>query len=109
MSYHVIVTPMVGDKILEYGRYIAEQSGSLKVAEKWIGRIYAAIDALDVFPRRFNLAEEDEHRDYEIRCKVIGNYLVLYTIDDTKQTVTVIGFRHGHRLPRPEELPEDRP
>ena len=109
MSYRVIVTPIVGDKILEYGRYIAEQSGSLQVAEKWIGGVYAAIDTLDVFPRRFNLAEEDEHRDYEIRRKVIGNYLALYHIDDAEKKVTVIGFRHGHRLPRPEELPEDRP
>ena len=49
-------------------RYIAEQSGSVEIAERWVGRVYDAIETLDVFPHRFELAEEDAHRGYEIRA-----------------------------------------
>lgn len=107
MKYRVVVAPVAVDKIVEYGLYIAKRSRSLKIAEDWIDRVYAAIDTLDIFPHRFDLAEEDAHRDYEIRRQVIGNYLALYTTNDDKKTVTVIGFRHGARLPRPDELPGD--
>jgi len=69
--------------------------------------VYDAIETLAFFPRRFALAEEDAHRPYEIRRMLIGNYLALYTIDDSVRTVKLIAFRHGARLPRPEELPEE--
>ncbi len=62
---------------------------------------------LDIFPHRFGLAEEDAHRSYEIRRLIFGNYLAIYTIDEVRKTVKVVGFRHGARLPQPDELPED--
>ncbi len=37
---------------------------------------------------------------------ILGDYLLTYTINDRKQVVWVIGFRHGSRLPRVDELPE---
>ena len=106
IHYSVVVAPIAAEKIAEYGRYIAEASGSSEVAERWIDRVYATIEKLDHFPRRFELAEEDAFRDYEIRRQIIGNYLVLYTIDESRSTIRVVGFRHGARLPRPDELPE---
>jgi hypothetical protein len=78
-----------------------------QTAERWINRVYDIIATLDAFPSRNALAEENRYRDYEIRRQVIGNYLALYSIDEEAATVHVIGFRHGHRLPRPSELPQD--
>ncbi|TWT89983.1 hypothetical protein Mal64_03650 [Pseudobythopirellula maris] len=57
-------------------------------------------------PRRFGLAEENSHREYEIRRLLIGNHLALDTIDDETCSVHVIGFRPSRRLPRPNDLPE---
>ena len=106
-KYRVSVSSAATDKIAEYAIYIAEQSCSLDVADRWIDRVFDAIDGLDFFPQRFGLAEEDAHRDFEIRRLVIGNYLALYHVNDDAKTVRVIGFRHASRLPRPEELPDD--
>lgn len=105
MNYTIVVAPDAADRIAEYGKFIAENSGSVEIAQRWVNLVYAAIESLDIFPRRFELAEEDAHRNYEIRRLVIGSYVAIYTVDDLAQAVKIIGFRHGARLPRPDTLP----
>jgi hypothetical protein len=106
-GYTIVVAPVAAENIRQYGCYIAEQSGSVEIAKRWVDRVYDSIVTLEVFPHRFGLAEEDVHRDYEIRVLILGNYLVLYTVDDVRKIVKVVGFRHGARLPRAGELPRD--
>lgn len=103
--FAVSVQPVADDQILGYALYIEETSGSMAIAERWMTKVYAAIRMLETFPRRFGLAPEGAHRDYEIRALRIGDYLALYHVDDELSRVEVIGFRHGRRLPRPGELP----
>ena len=104
-EYSVAVSPLAAEKIAEYAYYIATRSGSARIAERWIDRVYATIQRLRYSPHRFEYAEENSHRDYDIHRQIIGEYLALYTIDDEIKSVNVIGFRHGRRLPRAEELP----
>jgi hypothetical protein len=35
----------------------------------------------------------------------VGSHLLLYTTDESRHTVRIVGLRHGHRLPRPGDLP----
>ena len=102
--YTVSVSPSAADRIADYGAFIAEQSASQTIAQRWVDQVYKTIETLDQIPRRFALAEEDPHVDCEVRRLLVGNYLACYTIDDEAKTVRVIGFRHGRRLPRPDEL-----
>jgi mRNA-degrading endonuclease RelE of RelBE toxin-antitoxin system len=104
--YAVSVSPLAAEKIADYGFYIATQSGSAAIAERWMARVYAAIEKLHYSPRRFVFAAESEYRDYDIHRLIIGKYLALYAVDDDAKIVRVIGFRHSHRLPRPDELPD---
>lgn len=106
-QYTVRVSSLAAEKIAEYGFYISEQSGSVEIAERWIAHVYATVDKLRYSPRRFVFAEENDHREYGIHRQIIGKYLALYTINEDTQTVLVIGFRHGHQLPKPDELPEN--
>lgn len=76
--YKVVVAPSARQQIADQGRFIAEQSSSLEVALRWVERVYEAVDTLDFSPRRYELAEENRHRDYEIRRLLIGNYLAIY-------------------------------
>ena len=105
-SYRVIVAPVAAKSIADYGQYIAEVAGKPETAERWVNHVYDKISTLDAFPQRHALAEENGQREYEIRRQIIGNYLVLYSIDEASLTVHVVGFRHGHRLPQSEILPE---
>ena len=38
---------------------------------------------------------------------VVGNHLLLYTVDDERSTVWILHLRHGHR--RPAVLPDRAP
>jgi mRNA-degrading endonuclease RelE of RelBE toxin-antitoxin system len=105
-TYRVIVAPVAAKSIGECARYIAEVGGKPETAAKWVDRVYERIGSSEAFPQRHSLAEENNHREYEIRQQIFGNYVVLYSIDEEEATVHVVGFRQGQRLPRPEDLPE---
>lgn len=102
-TYRVIVSPDAADQIAGYAGYIAHLAGSDEVARNWILNVYTTIDKLEHFPRRRELAEENERSSKELRRLIIGNYLALFTIDDEVSAVRVIGFRHAARLPHPDE------
>ncbi|MCC7474674.1 MAG: type II toxin-antitoxin system RelE/ParE family toxin [Pirellulales bacterium] len=103
--YTIRVSSFAAEQIAEYQAHIAEKSGFAEIAERWADLVYAAIEELQIMPRRFALAEEDNYRDYNIHRLLIGKYLALYTIDEKTKTVKVIGFRHGSRLPKTDDLP----
>jgi hypothetical protein len=72
-------------------------------------QVWDAVDGLETMPNRHNLAEEDAFVPYEVRRVIVGNYFLLFTIDEPARAVWVIGFRHGGRLPRPHQLPPEPP
>lgn len=109
MSHRVLITRSARSRIVEQARYIASESQSLVVARRCLQQIYDAVDGLSDFLRRSALAVENDFREYEIRRLVVGRYLILFTIVEVDLTVIVIGFRHGSRLPRPDDLPEAQP
>lgn len=109
MRYAVKLTATVVDQVTRYARFIAEERQAPENALRWLERVYDAIETLDQSPHRCALAPENAHRPYEIRRLLIGRYLALFTIDEAKRVVHVIGFRHGQRLPRPGELPMKPP
>jgi plasmid stabilization system protein ParE len=107
MSYEVEVTDRALKGIQEIVHYIAVDQAAPLNAQGWLEGLWDAIDSLQHFPRRCARAEEDRFRPFELRKLVHESLLILFTIDDEKQTVFVLGVRHGMRLPRPEDLPED--
>ena len=109
MRYSVGITDAAFDAIRQHARYIAVDCQSPLNAKKWLQKVFDEIDALEHMPARHNLAPESDFKTYEIRRALIGDYLILFTIDETASMVWVIGFRHGSRLPRPNALPDKPP
>lgn len=56
-------------------------------------------------PRRFPLAPEDRLVPYEVRSALVGSVTLLFTIDDARTLVRVIGVRGQGQLPRSGRLP----
>lgn len=106
-EYRVIITPAAIDAIAGCRDYIARESGSPEVAVRWVKRVIERLYGLSTLPQKFELAPEDHFRPFEIRRTVIGKYVATYAVDETYRVVRVIGFRHGSRLPRPDDLPSD--
>ncbi len=103
--FKVEVTDTALAAIAAQARYIVESSGSNVEAQRWLERIWDAVDSLERWPRRAGLAEEDEYVEYEVRQLVIDNHLLLFTIVDERSVIRIVGLRHGHRRPRRDELP----
>lgn len=109
MSYRVLITPTARAQMLDQARWIAVECQDPEGATRWLEGIFDAAETLAEMPYRCSPAPENQYRDYEIRRLLVGNYLVLFTVAEEDQTVWVIGVRHGRRLPRPDELPDQKP
>ncbi|MHC4409894.1 MAG: type II toxin-antitoxin system RelE/ParE family toxin, partial [Planctomycetota bacterium] len=105
--YTVEVTETAMAAIAAQASYIAIEARAPGNAQKWLGQVWDAIDSLDLLPHRARRAEEDEYVAYEVRQLVVGSHLLLFRIDEDRKSVFVVGLRHGHRLPRPGELPTE--
>ncbi len=108
IEYSVEITDAAFVAIRKHARYIAIESQAPENAKRWLERVWDAVESLERLPRRAAKAQEDEFLAYEVRQRVVGSHLLLFTIDDEPRKVWVVGLRHGHRLPRPQDLPEDR-
>lgn len=107
MKYRVIVMPVAEAAINRHIAYLLNERRSPQAASRVLQRIDDAIDKLQTFPHAGGRPPEADHRDYLIRFRLVDRCLLLYTVDDAKRTVAVIGFRHGAQQPRPQDLPGD--
>ena len=107
MTYRVIVTDTAFESIRAQAHYIAVEQQAPEAAVRWLERVFDASDTLSKMPRRCARAPEDAYRPYEIRWLGVGAFMLLFTVVEETKTVWVIAARHGRRLPRPEELPEE--
>jgi hypothetical protein len=109
MRYAIEITDTALGLIRAQARYIAIECHSPMNAAAWLAKVWDTVDGLEQMPMRHNLALEDAYKSYEVRRALVGDYLILFTIDESIKKVWVIGFRHGSRLPRPGALPDVPP
>ncbi|MEW6235133.1 MAG: type II toxin-antitoxin system RelE/ParE family toxin [Candidatus Omnitrophota bacterium] len=105
--HRVEVTDQAYEAIRSHVHYIAFEQKALLNAKRWLEGLWDAIDSLEKLPKRCRLAPENNYRSYEIRQLDYGDYAILFTIDDDRQLVYVVGFRHGKQLPRANLLPDE--
>lgn len=103
-KYAVALTAAAQAAIEAQARHIAEVEHSPIGAQRWLERIWDAVDSLEGWPFRAVRAEEDSYVAYEVRQLIVGRHLLLFRVDEEQRKVWVIGLRHGHRLPRPQDL-----
>lgn len=105
IRYEVRLTDGATRAIVAQARYIATKASSPINAARWLQRVQQSVESLERWPLRAATAEENDHCGYEVRQLTVGSHLLLFTVDEDHQTVWIIGLRHGHRLPRPSDLP----
>lgn len=103
--YAVELTEAALAAITANARYIAVEGQAPVNAQRWLERIWDAVDSLAQSPRRAAKAEENAYVGYEVRQLAIDSRLLLFAVDGRRSKVWIIGLRHAHRLPRPGDLP----
>jgi plasmid stabilization system protein ParE len=93
MEYTVYLDDGVREDMLEIAEWIARDSPG--EAARWMLRIWDAIESLRTFPERCPIWRQVESRGQEIRHLIVGDYRVLFTIDDDR--VLVLHVRHAAR------------
>jgi len=87
--YRVEIPEAIQDKIEEQAFYIAQDKPA--VAVKWYDDICDAIHTLDSMPSRCSLAPESQYIDDDIRHLVVGNYRVLFCVEE--DVVLILDFK----------------
>ena len=77
--------------------YIAHAFQEPNTARNVYTKITAEIRSLAKFPRRNALYDGELWNDRELRLTNVGNYLILYTLTEAAQTVTVLRIAYGGR------------
>lgn len=97
--YKLIIAPTAAEQIASHAQFVADQSGAVEVALRWLERVFATIGTLATAPDRFELSEEASAHKTVVRRMLIDRRVVLYCVDEPEMAVYVIGFRHATRLP----------
>jgi plasmid stabilization system protein ParE len=96
-----IVGPVEG-QVRDQFLYIAENSVDNALA--WEERLRTTMAGLGEFAGDAIDEEASDRVGYRVRKRVFeGSYLIHYRIQEERNTVEVVNFRHGARLPRAGE------
>lgn len=89
-AFNILIPDSVVSEIEYYVTRIAEES--ITDAVKWYQDIRRAINTLNQTPTRCPQADETVFHDFEIRHLVMGNYRILFRIEDS--VVQVLHIKH---------------
>jgi len=67
------------------------------IVEKQFFRIEDAIYSLVQMPERFRQYEKEPWLNRNLRIRPVDNYIIFYTIDNSKCEVTIIRILYGRR------------
>ena len=97
MIYDIEISEQAEVDLRNLYLYIAVDLQSPETGESQLERIKEAIYALDKFPERFRLYDEEPWRSLGVRMLVVDNYIVLYVVKEEKDQVTIIRVMYNGR------------
>lgn len=101
MSFRVLWSESALDRAAELFDFIAEENPA--AATRVIQDLFDRVEAVCEHPRLGRRLSE--HVDDSVRRLVIGNYVVVYQIEETSQVITILGVRHSRERYLPGEEP----
>jgi plasmid stabilization system protein ParE len=103
--YKVVITPAAEASVSEFFLYVFSESPPR--AERWIRRLYSAIQSLERFPERCSFAREREYIEEDLRQLLFGSNRIVFSIDEGTRSVFVHEVRHSKRRAVGEPISED--
>lgn len=98
MSYHVEIAESAERDITEVADVVAFAYGDPVGASRLADRIFDAIESLSEMPYRFPLSRNPVLSALDCRQFAVGNFNIVYRIDETARTVSVVAVAYCRRL-----------
>ena len=96
-TYEIEITEDCRYEIREIYKYISNNLVADNAAKRLMQKIRKNIYDLSLFPRLYTKIEKKDKRKRDFRKMVVDNYIILYTIDDSKKTVYISHMYYGRR------------
>jgi len=97
MEYQVVLTEQAIHDLVEIYSYILNNLQSKPSADNTLNRLNLAMKGLSVMPKRYRRYAKEPWYNRGLRFLPVGNYSVLYLVDDSKSVVSIIHVVYGKR------------
>ena len=98
MSYHVEIAESAERDLAEITDVVAFAYGDTIGAARLARRILDAIESLDEMPSRYPLSRNPALAALDCRQFSVGNFNIVYRIDEMAQAVNVVAIAYFRRL-----------
>lgn len=95
--FSIFYSPEALEDIRKIYAYIAFELQVPEIAQKQVARIRKEIRTLDFMPMRYSLVDWEPWRSMQMHSVPIDNYIVYYTVDSEKSSVTIIRIFYSGR------------
>ena len=97
MMYKVVPSERARKDILDIIGYITSELDSPEAARKLLIALYKEMNSLDTMPKRFAFVSDERLAQMGIRSIPVKNYIIFYTVDEQKKSVTIIRVMYSKR------------
>ncbi|HHX59643.1 MAG TPA: type II toxin-antitoxin system RelE/ParE family toxin [Epulopiscium sp.] len=97
MKYRILRTDKAEDQLRDIIFYIADDSGDVDIALKYLGKIESAINRLQDFPQSGSIPRYSILKKQGYRVIIVERHLVFYKVITEDQTVIIYAIVDGRR------------
>ncbi len=97
MKYRIIRTDKADEQLREIIFYIADDSGSVDIALKYLDKIESSIKRLEDFPMSGSIPRYSVLRKQGYRVLIVERHLVFYKVNESDKIVTIYAIVDGRR------------
>ena len=97
MSYKILRTDKAEDQLRDIIFYIADESGSVDVALRYLDKIETAINRLREFPESGSIPRYSILKKQGFRVVVVERHLIFYKVNEEEMLVIIYAIVDGRR------------
>lgn len=97
MPYKIVRTDKADEQLREIIFYIADDTGSVDIALKYLYKIESAIKLLKDFPLSGSIPKYSILRRQGYRVLIVERHLVFYKVNEENKMVTIYAVMDGKR------------
>jgi len=97
MKYRIIRTDKADEQLREIIFYIADDSGSVDIALRYLDKIESSIKRLEDLPMSGSVPRYSVLRKQGYRVLIVERHLVFYKVNESDKIVTIYAIVDGRR------------